>query len=90
MWLLNAHTRRLEHFNDEEPLHGRYAILSHTWDIDEVTFQDMQDGTAGSKKGYDKVARTCLQATNDGLDYCWVDTCCIDKKSSAELSEAIN
>ncbi|KAK4554900.1 hypothetical protein LTR86_008048 [Recurvomyces mirabilis] len=24
------------------------------------------------------------------FDWCWIDTCCIDKKSSAELSEAIN
>jgi hypothetical protein len=27
---------------------------------------------------------------NNKLEWAWVDTCCIDKKSSAELSEAIN
>ena len=26
----------------------------------------------------------------DGLSHAWIDTCCIDKSSSAELSEAIN
>ena len=30
------------------------------------------------------------QVIQDGLEYVWNDTCCIDKKSSAELSEAIN
>ena len=29
-------------------------------------------------------------ALNDGWDWIWIDTCCIDKRSSAELSEAIN
>ena len=42
------------------------------------------------KKGFQKIEYTCSQAAKDGLEYCWVDTCCIDKSSSAELSEAIN
>lgn len=41
-------------------------------------------------KKFSKIYMTCLQALRDGLDYVWVDTCCIDKSSSAELSEAIN
>ncbi|KAI0445723.1 heterokaryon incompatibility protein-domain-containing protein [Xylaria telfairii] len=40
--------------------------------------------------GYWKIIRTCLEARKDGLNYLWVDTNCIDKTSSAELSEAIN
>ncbi|KAI1734939.1 heterokaryon incompatibility protein-domain-containing protein [Xylaria scruposa] len=40
--------------------------------------------------GYWKILKTCLEARKDGLDYLWVDTNCIDKTSSAELSEAIN
>lgn len=32
----------------------------------------------------------CEQAQRDGLHYAWVYTCCIDKRSSSELSEAIN
>ena len=67
-----------------------YAILSHTWGEDEVTFQDMQRGDAQSKAEYDKVRRCCEMAAADGFSYAWVDTCCIDKTSSAELSEAIN
>lgn len=41
-------------------------------------------------KGYKKIEYTCIQAVANGIPYVWVDTCCIDKKSSAELSEAIN
>ncbi|KAF8850728.1 putative ankyrin repeat-containing protein [Acephala macrosclerotiorum] len=69
-----------------------YAILSHTWgaDTEEVTFKDLMDGTGKGKSGYKKVCFCGEQARRDGLQYFWVDTCCIDKSSSAELSEAIN
>ena len=42
------------------------------------------------RAGYKKILDTCLQAQKDGYEWVWVDTCCIDKRSSAELSEAIN
>jgi hypothetical protein len=68
-----------------------YAILSHTWETEEVTFQDWQDmSRASTKRGYAKICLACHQAIKDGLEYLWVDTNCIDKTSSAELSEAIN
>ncbi|RYO78875.1 hypothetical protein DL764_010078 [Monosporascus ibericus] len=68
----------------------RYAILSHRWGMEEVTFKDLMDGTGPSKQGYDKIRFCSDQAQRDGLDHFWVDTCCIDKSSSAELTEAIN
>src|ERR1700722_15908795 len=70
----------------------RYAILSHTWgaDDEEVTFKDLMEGTGKGKAGYEKIRFCGKQAANDGLQYSWVDTCCIDKSSSTELSEAIN
>jgi Heterokaryon incompatibility protein (HET) len=74
-------------FGDDIP---RYAILSHTWGAEEVTFRDLIDGTGKSKVGYDKIRFCAQQAADDGLQYFWVDTCCIDKSSSAELQEAIN
>jgi hypothetical protein len=165
MRLLNVSTREVEEFqgNDVPP----YAILSHTWGGEEVTFHEMeaiaryrrsqQDPVvthmmpppAGSpdamklmllstmlmafrgkrsrasrasalpaltngyetddddkshtrmvpsssphpfehKAGYSKITYACGQAQKDGYRYVWVDTCCIDKRSSAELSEAIN
>jgi hypothetical protein len=67
-----------------------YAILSHTWGEGEVTFENLRDGTGRSKAGYDKIRFCAQQAANDGLQYFWVDTCCINKSSSAELQEAIN
>ncbi|KAF2785655.1 beta transducin-like protein HET-D2Y, partial [Melanomma pulvis-pyrius CBS 109.77] len=68
-----------------------YAILSHTWEEgQEVTFQDILDGTGQSKTGYDKIRFCGQQAEHDGLQYFWVDTCCIDKSNRAELQEAIN
>ncbi|KAH8661695.1 heterokaryon incompatibility protein-domain-containing protein [Tricladium varicosporioides] len=88
MRLLNAQTMEiLEFFGNAIP---PYVILSHTWENDEVTFQDMRNGEAGSKQGFAKVARCCEEAVKNGIEYAWIDTCCIDKTSSSELSEAIN
>jgi hypothetical protein len=69
-----------------------YAILSHTWgqDSEEVTFEDMVEGSGRGKAGYDKIKFCGEQAAKDGLQYFWVDSCCIKKSSDAELSEAIN
>ncbi|KAF4992900.1 hypothetical protein FGRMN_6843 [Fusarium graminum] len=69
----------------------KYAILSHTWDSNqEVVFQDCNLKSSKSKTGYEKIRKTCELALDEGHDYVWVDTCCIDKSSSAELTEAIN
>ena len=76
---------------DDNDIH-HYAILSHTWGADgeEVTFKDFTEGTGKDKVGYKKIDFCGKRAASDGLQYFWVDTCCIDKSSSAELSEAIN
>jgi hypothetical protein len=70
----------------------KYAILSHTWiaNHEEVTFKDIMKGKGKAKAGYEKLRFIAKQATLDGLHYFWVDTCCINKASSAELQEAIN
>lgn len=72
--------------NQDEP---DYAILSHTWNINEVSFQDILLGKAPDRRGYQKIKNCCEKAARHGLKYLWVDTCCIDKTSSAELQEAI-
>ncbi|KAH6712683.1 heterokaryon incompatibility protein-domain-containing protein [Leptodontidium sp. MPI-SDFR-AT-0119] len=77
----------IEFFEDNIP---EYAILSHKWGTEEVTFKDLTDGTSKVKAGYGKIHFCGEQARRDGLEYFWLDTCCIDKSSSAELSEAIN
>ncbi|KAJ4366475.1 hypothetical protein N0V83_008111 [Neocucurbitaria cava] len=88
MRLLNVKTRRLEEFHgDTIP---SYAILSHTWGEEEVTFQDMTSEDHKQKHGYRKIEGCCQAAAEQRILYVWVDSCCIDKSSSAELSEAIN
>lgn len=90
MRLLQVHTRELKEFTGQYI--PSYAILSHTWGKSEVTFQDISkpDDKSYGYEGYTKIDGCCRQAAKDGLDYVWIDTCCIDKSSSAELSEGIN
>ena len=88
MRLLHAESIQLRSF--EENAIPRYAILSHTWGEDEVSLQDLHGSAAASKTGYQKIKYICEHALAQRLQYVWVDTCCIDKTSSAELSEAIN
>ncbi|KAK7702777.1 hypothetical protein SLS57_011215 [Botryosphaeria dothidea] len=88
MRLLNCSTLQLEFFAGS--VIPPYAILSHRWQDGEVLFEDMVIGRASQKLSYEKIEATCRQASRDGYAYVWVDTCCIDKSSSAELSEAIN
>ena len=89
MWLINAQTLRLEEVWDERK--ARYAILSHRWEDEEVSFRDMQNLAVATKlEGFAKIRKSCEQALEDNNQYLWIDTCCINKESSAELSEAIN
>jgi len=91
MWLINTATLQLEFFADASQV--RYVALSHTWGEGEIAFRDMPDlSVARSKPGWAKIEMTCrlAQAAEPRIEYAWVDTCCIDKTSSTELSEAIN
>ncbi|KAL4078706.1 heterokaryon incompatibility protein-domain-containing protein [Scleroderma yunnanense] len=91
------HRIRMLEFRDDES--RNYAILSHRWTLEEVSFEEMIDLAKMNRKerdeirqrdGYRKLLNSCEQAKRDGYEWLWVDTCCIDKRSSAELSEAIN
>ncbi|KAI0199480.1 hypothetical protein F4808DRAFT_461801 [Astrocystis sublimbata] len=93
----------VEFFEESVP---KYAILSHTWGKEEVTLQEFQGleqrlptiptdvtttaTTIKAKKGFLKIRKAATLAAEHGYRFIWVDTCCIDKTSSAELSEAIN
>ncbi|KAI8941160.1 hypothetical protein NX059_002397 [Plenodomus lindquistii] len=67
-----------------------YAILSHTWEDEEVTFQDLMSGAGKVKAGYRKLLFCGQQAVLDDLQYFWCDTCCIDKRDLVELTRSIN
>jgi hypothetical protein len=68
----------------------RYATHSHTWGVQEVSFQDIVDGTASTNPAYHKLRFCGEQARKDGLQYFWIDTCCIDKSNNPEFTEAVN
>ncbi|KAI1854280.1 hypothetical protein JX266_001421 [Neoarthrinium moseri] len=87
MRLINVRTLVIQEFGQSTP---PYAILSHTWEEGEVSYQEFHKRAAKKKPGFLKISRFCREARQQGYDYGWVDTCCIDKTSSAELSEAIN
>ena len=97
MHLINTATCQLESTECMDLMHGlEYAILSHRWTQDEVLYMDMKGSEMEIqtklryRAGFAKILGACAQARKDGLKYIWIDTCCIDKNSSAELSEAIN
>jgi len=94
MRLLNVKSRNLEEFFGNAVPVPPYAVLSHRWGDDEVTFQSIKSGWySGRLKARpwpNKLEGCCRQAAKDNLAYIWVDTCCIDKTNSAELGEAIN
>ena len=118
MRLINITTFEMKEWfeGDVQP----YAILSHTWGDQEISFQDWQtiasfpevlaarpsgeDDTYAAlqrrkvdalkqRAGYRKIIDFChavLTAGDSRVQWVWVDTCCIDKTSSSEFSEAIN
>lgn len=106
MRLINTITYQLREFFDTQ--RPQYAILSHTWGDDEVSYLDflfltsnLPAVSAGAvqaflknpradSRGFEKVQESCKLACSRGIEWVWIDTCCIDKSSSAELSEAIN
>ncbi|KAH9942154.1 HET-domain-containing protein [Epithele typhae] len=104
MWLLSTDRAELHYFSSPEDVPGGYAILSHVWskspEPPEQTFQDIRRlhrrrsrwklGSNPLKKASPKIRESCKLAARHGFKWLWIDTCCIDKTSSAELSEAIN
>ena len=97
MWLLSTDRAELRYFTSPESVQEGYAILSHVWDDQEQTFQDVRalgerHSIAGNPRDYvsPKIKDSCILAQSHGYRWIWNDTCCIDKTSSAELSEAIN
>ena len=92
MRLLYTTTIKLSSFDDDDSI-PHYAILSHTWGNAEISFHDLlnyPESKLNESEGYQKIRSCCALAAAKGHDYVWIDTCCINKTSSAELTEAIN
>ncbi|PIL26322.1 hypothetical protein GSI_12078 [Ganoderma sinense ZZ0214-1] len=100
MWLLSTDRAELRYFVRNFDATGGYAILSHTWDGEEQTLQDVRAigercRASGTNPREDpalsaKIRECCLLAERHGYHWVWIDSCCIDKTSSSELSEVIN
>lgn len=90
MRLLDVYFGRLREFSGAFHVDiPEYAILSHTWGERELQYSEFARSPAAAFRN-PKVAGCCAQARRDGYKWVWIDTCCIDKSSSSELSEAIN
>jgi Heterokaryon incompatibility protein (HET) len=114
MRLLKTDSLEFEEFSDPDTI-PKYAILSHMWGGQEVSFREMlqyhetqpkeiktdhetrpkkrkidHDSKIEQKNGFGKIQQAATIAANEGYEHIWVDTCAINKDSSAELSEAIN
>ncbi|RPD57988.1 HET-domain-containing protein [Lentinus tigrinus ALCF2SS1-7] len=98
MWLLSTDRAELHHFISPDAVEEGYAILSHVWDPQEQSFKDIRKlqkrcaltGQNPRDLASEKVKRCCEVAEQYNYKWVWIDSCCIDKTSSAELSEAIN
>lgn len=101
MRLIHTETLELKEFFGDPK--DSYTILSHTWGDAEVTLREFKlakdattfgkisgDPSLAAKAGYRKILACCAQSKDDGYQWTWVDTCCIDKTDSLELSESIN
>ncbi|KAK3613683.1 hypothetical protein LTR56_027737 [Elasticomyces elasticus] len=92
MRLLSVHSTSIT-FKEFRVNPPKYAIASHRWvEGTEVSLQDVQEGRNSSSAGYLKVLgfREFIKKNMEGIDWLWVDTCCINKLDASELSEAIN
>ena len=90
MRLINTRTFELKEFSNPKT-RPRYAILSHRWLEDEISFQHMQNlAQYRHLDGYSKLAWFCYKAREYGYEWGWQDTCCINDANLMEKSEAIN
>ncbi|KAK5674004.1 hypothetical protein LTS10_013242 [Elasticomyces elasticus] len=91
MRLLNVGSLEFAEFQDDD--RPPYVAASHRWLGDgEATFQDIRDRRNTSGDGYQKVGAFAAYVREhlSPIQWLWVDTCCINRDSAAELSEAIN
>ncbi|KAK4553334.1 hypothetical protein LTR86_009634 [Recurvomyces mirabilis] len=90
MRLLNVHTLKFEVFYGERP---RYVTASHRWKAgEEAMLQDIERQEKTETSGYKKVMGFAEYVRDhvEGVDWLWVDTCCVKQDSERDVSEAVN
>ena len=87
--LLHVETLQLHTFVDKAK--PAYITASHRWTDHEISLQEYEQKTKLRSLGYWKIVEFCnlVRRLDIGVKYLWIDTCCIDKTNSEELSEAI-
>lgn len=69
-----------------------YVAASHRWLEGEATFQDVRDQRNANSTDYHEVKAFAeyIRESICHTKWLWIDTCCINKDSAAELWESIN
>ncbi|KAF7185311.1 Vegetative incompatibility protein HET-E-1 [Pseudocercospora fuligena] len=90
MRLLNVHTLDFGEFHHEDI--PPYIIASHRWGLDELDYKDLRKRRRTNSFGYTKVLKLCeiVRSSHTEVNWLWIDTVCIDKRNSTEVSETIN
>ncbi|PPJ59702.1 hypothetical protein CBER1_10545 [Cercospora berteroae] len=90
MRLLNVHTLAFSVHHSTPP---PYAIASHRWHLGhEASYKDILKKRNTTSTGYKKVIEFAefVRKNVTGVEWLWIDTCCILQQSSEEVSEAVN
>ena len=91
MRLLHTSTYQLHNHRGTPP---DYAILSHRWCSDgeitlsELDSSDLLDDFVTTPQ-LEKIREACREAARQGIEWIWIDSCCIDKTNSEELARSI-
>ncbi|THU97022.1 hypothetical protein K435DRAFT_890504 [Dendrothele bispora CBS 962.96] len=79
--------------NFDEEVSGNDSDMAVYGDDSDMEDSDLDDEANGKnlvEAAWKKVEGACAHAWKYGWRWIWIDSCCIDKSSSAELSENIN
>ena len=81
------------HIRQSVAKYFKWIMFSHTWEGKEPTFWDVNlvDSVWKLDKSplNEKLRQFCQTAREDGYRWAWSDTCCIDKGTSAILSQSL-
>ncbi|KAI0104258.1 HET-domain-containing protein [Nemania sp. FL0031] len=97
MHLLDTTTFELGTGDQPNVRYEGYAILSHRWVGEEISFRQLPDVVAelrsnkapGSTPQIEKIRGACKIARDSGFRWLWIDSCCIDKSNAVEFDETI-
>ncbi|KAF8554885.1 hypothetical protein OG21DRAFT_1508408 [Imleria badia] len=81
------------HIRQSVAKYFKWVMFSHTWEGKEPTFKDVNlvDSVWELDESplNEKLRQFCTTAREDGHRWAWSDTCCIDKDTSAILSQSL-